>query len=102
MTDEKEIPKIRTLKTDAEEARRRVQEALGHLAPSQELILRLHWGMTGPVECSLPGVPPAKRTPGSRLTLQEIGDMIGVTKERVRQLELKAKDELEEWLRMSQ
>ena len=51
-----------------------VRDELHKLSPREELVLRLRYGFEG----------------GKCLTLDEIGRMLGVTRERVRQIEAKA------------
>ncbi len=55
-----------------------LQDALSRLQPRQARILRLHFGLDG-------------RDP---MTLEQIGELLGVTRERVRQLEEKALTQL--------
>jgi RNA polymerase primary sigma factor len=60
-----------------------IQELLSHLPPREQQILRLRFGMGGEPK-----------------TLEEIGGMLGLTRERVRQIEKQAKDRLRQRPRM--
>jgi len=60
-----------------------IQELIGQLPPREQQILRLRFGMDGEPK-----------------TLEEIGGMLGLTRERVRQIEKQAKDRLGQRARM--
>jgi RNA polymerase primary sigma factor len=62
---------------------REVQQLLSQLPPRQEQILRLRFGMDGHPQ-----------------TLEEIGGVLGLTRERVRQIEKQAKDSLRQRVSM--
>jgi RNA polymerase sigma factor (sigma-70 family) len=64
---------------DDREEPSRLRKALRTLAPRKAKILRLRFGLDG-----------------APMTLEEVGKVIGVTKERVRQIEVVAKRELGE------
>jgi len=55
-----------------------VTEALRHLTPQERLVIRHRFGLAG----------------GTQLTLKEIGEMLCISRERVRQIECQAKDRL--------
>jgi RNA polymerase primary sigma factor len=56
-----------------------VRAALGELEPREREVMRLRFGLD---------------RGGEQRTLQEVGDRLGVTRERVRQIETRAKDRL--------
>jgi RNA polymerase primary sigma factor len=60
-----------------------IQELLSQLPPREQQVLRLRFGLDGEPK-----------------TLEEIGAMLGVTRERVRQIEEKAKDRLRQRAKM--
>jgi RNA polymerase primary sigma factor len=60
-----------------------IQELLSQLPPRQQLVLRLRFGLDGEPN-----------------TLEEIGGMLGLTRERVRQIEKQAKDRLRQRAKM--
>jgi RNA polymerase sigma factor (sigma-70 family) len=60
-----------------------IQELLSQLPPRQQLVLRLRFGLDGEPN-----------------TLEEIGGMLGLTRERVRQIERQAKDRLRQRAKM--
>jgi RNA polymerase primary sigma factor len=60
-----------------------IQELLSQLPPRQQLVLRLRFGLDGEPN-----------------TLEEIGGMLGLTRERVRQIETQAKDRLRQRAKM--
>jgi RNA polymerase primary sigma factor len=64
--------------------RERLNEVLSHLDPRQAAIMRLRYGI---------GEAPGDNS-GSPKTLDEIGQILGLTRERVRQLELEAQTQL--------
>jgi len=66
----------------ASELRKHIQEALAQLKPRQARILNLRYGLRG-----------------REHTLEEVGHLLGVTRERVRQLQVKAEEKLEQLLR---
>jgi RNA polymerase sigma factor (sigma-70 family) len=70
---------------DAEDSRRAVVAALRRRVPDarRRLVAVLRWGLAG----------------GEKLTLQEVADLIGVTRERVRQIEIQVMEKCEEYLR---
>jgi RNA polymerase sigma factor (sigma-70 family) len=61
-----------------DEVRRLVRDALGRLDERERHIIRNRFGLSG----------------GQELTLEEIGHSLGLSRERVRQLEREAKDKL--------
>jgi len=63
--------------------RQEVQELLSQLPPREQQILRLRFGLDGEAK-----------------TLEEIGGMLGLTRERVRQIEKQAKDRLRQRAKM--
>jgi RNA polymerase primary sigma factor len=63
-----------------------IEEALATLSPRDARVLRLYFGLDG----------------GREHTLEEIGNMLGVTRERVRQLRDRALKRLREGERMLQ
>jgi len=60
------------------EANSLVTEALAHLTPQEQLVIRHRFGIAG----------------GTQLTLKEIGEMLNISRERVRQIECQAKERL--------
>jgi RNA polymerase primary sigma factor len=60
------------------EANMLVAEAMDHLSEQEQLVIRYRFGISG----------------GSQLTLKEIGEMMNISRERVRQIECQAKDRL--------
>ena len=62
-----------------EEMSRTLEELLGKLTPRQQQVLRLHYGLEE----------------GKCLSLEEISGILGVSKERVRQIERQAMDKLQ-------
>ena len=56
-----------------------MDKLLGSLTPRQQMILRLHFGMED----------------GTCYSLETIGDKLGISKERVRQVEKQAMDKLQ-------
>lgn len=62
-----------------EEMNRTLEELLGKLTPRQQQVLRLHYGLEE----------------GKCLSLEEISGILGVSKERVRQIERQAMDKLQ-------
>ena len=63
--------------------RQEIQELLSQLPPPEQQILRLRFGLDGEAK-----------------TLEEIGGMLGLTRERVRQIEKQAKDRLRQRAKM--
>ncbi len=60
------------------EANTLVAEAMGHLTDQERLVIRYRFGIAG----------------GTQLTLKEIGEMMSISRERVRQIECQAKERL--------
>jgi RNA polymerase primary sigma factor len=60
------------------EASSMVTEAMTHLSPQERLVIRHRFGIEG----------------GTAMTLKEIGEMMSISRERVRQIECQAKDRL--------
>jgi RNA polymerase primary sigma factor len=62
-----------------------VTKMLGRITEREALVLRLRYGLN--------------ERKGKRMTLKEIGEEVGLTRERVRQIEREAKAKLEEYMK---
>lgn len=66
---------------EANDMHRMLMEAISMLPPRQQIIIKLRFGMED----------------GIRMTLEEVGNMYGVTRERIRQVEVRALERLK-WI----
>jgi RNA polymerase primary sigma factor len=66
----------------ANEELRQVLQLMGHLSPRDASVIRLRFGLDG----------------SEPMTLKEIGGQLGLTRERVRQIERRALAQLAEYL----
>ena len=62
-----------------------VSNLLGRITEREALVLKLRYGL--------------RERRGKRMTLKEIGEEVGLTRERVRQIEREAKSKLEEYMK---
>jgi len=77
----------------ADEVKRIVEENGAELTRIEQQVILHRFSLTAPEVRDDPA-PPVMRTDGKRLTLQQVGQIVGVTKERVRQIQNRAMDKI--------
>ena len=93
------VPDDSGAEMDAAVLRQTMERSLGLLEPREELVLRLRWGIAGGPGSAAGSILGEDARSGNRLTLQQVGDHLLLTRERVRQIEREAFGRLERLLR---
>lgn len=85
-SDYMEIKRVQEEEDCADEVKRIVETNQAHLSKIEQQVIKHRFKLIAPDVANEPA-PPVVRTDGKPLTLQQVGQIVGVTKERVRQIQ---------------